>query len=209
MKISLKWLHDFVDVKEYFRKPQDLAEILTQAGLEVEEIKDRGRDLNHVVIGVILEKAQHPNADKLSLCRVATGEGVVHQIVCGAKNHKANDRVVVALPGAVLPGNFAIKVSSLRGIESGGMLCSFKELGLPEQGDGIIILPTEAPIGQAYATWAGLDDITFELKVTPNRADCLSHYGLAREVACLLKKELKAVQPIFKMSTESTQKRIK
>src|SRR3954462_12706834 len=99
MKISLKWLQDYVDIQDYLKKPQELAEILTQAGLEVEEISDKSKDLNHVVIGVILEKDKHPNADKLSLCRVAMGEGVVHQIVCGAQNHKSNDRVIVALPG--------------------------------------------------------------------------------------------------------------
>lgn len=209
MKISLKWLQDYVDVKDYFRKPEELAEILTQAGLEVEEIASRGKDLNQVVIGVILEKDKHPNADKLSLCRVATGEGVVHQIVCGAQNHKSNDRVIVALPGAVLPGNFAIKQVAVRGVESGGMLCSYKELGLPQEGDGIAILPQDAPIGKAYAEWAGLDDVTFELKVTPNRADCLSHYGLAREIACLLKRELKSISPVFKLSENSTKKTIK
>ncbi len=208
MKISLKWLHDYVDISDYFRKPEELGEILTQAGLEVEEITQQGKDLAHVVIGVILEKGKHPDADKLSVCKVTTGEGVIHQIVCGAQNHKDNDRVIVALPGAVLPGNFSIKNSTIRGVESSGMLCSFKELGQQEQGDGIVILPTDAPIGKDYAEYAGLDDVTFELKVTPNRADCLSHYGLAREIACLLKKELKLIQPVFKLSTESTKKQI-
>ncbi len=208
MKISLKWLQDYIDIKDYLRKPEELAEILTQAGLEVEEITDKSKDLNHVVIGVILEKAKHPNADKLSLCRVATGEGVVHQIVCGAQNHKSNDRVIVALPGAVLPGNFAIKQAAVRGVESGGMLCSYKELGLQETSDGIAILPADAPIGSAYAAWAGLDDITFELKVTPNRADCLSHFGLAREIGTLLKRDLKTITPSFKMASDSSQKEI-
>ena len=197
MKISLKWLNDYVDIKDYFRKPEELGEILTQAGLELEEITQQGKDLSHVVIGVILEKGKHPDADKLSVCRVTTGEGVVHQIVCGAQNHQANDRVIVALPGAVLPGGFAIKNSTIRGVESGGMLCSYKELGLPPKGDGIVILPSDAPIGKEYAEYAGLDDVNFELKVTPNRADCLSHYGLAREIACLLKKELKPINPVF------------
>src|SRR5437868_13130356 len=100
MKISLKWLNDYVDVQEFFSKPEELSEALTRAGLEVEEIQNRAKDFNHVVIGHILEKDKHPNADKLSLCRVSTGD-VVHQIVCGAQNHKAGDRVIVALPGAV------------------------------------------------------------------------------------------------------------
>lgn len=192
MKISLKWLQEYVDVSEYFAKPEELAEALTRAGLEVEEITNRAKDFNKVVIGHILEKDKHPNADKLSLCRVSTGEGEVHQIVCGAQNHKTGDRVIVALPGAVLPGNFAIKKAAVRGVDSGGMLCSLKELGLAKESEGIAILPANAPVGKSYAEYGGYDDITFELKVTPNRADCLSHFGLAREVACLTGKELKA-----------------
>nr|WP_295905714.1 phenylalanine--tRNA ligase subunit beta [uncultured Bdellovibrio sp.] len=208
MKISLKWLQDYVDVAEFFQKPEELAEALTRAGLEVEEITNRAKDFNHVVIGHILEKDKHPNADKLSLCRVSTGEGVVHQIVCGAQNHKSGDRVIVALPGAVLPGNFAIKKSAVRGVDSAGMLCSLKELGLAKESDGIAILPADAPVGKPYAEYAGYDDITFELKVTPNRADCLSHYGLAREVACLFGKELKAPKAEPKTSSQSTKSEI-
>lgn len=203
MKISLKWLQDYVDVTEFFAKPEVLGEALTRAGLEVEETTNRAKDFNHVVIGHILEKDKHPNADKLSLCKVSTGD-VVHQIVCGAQNHKAGDRVIVALPGAVLPGNFAIKKSAVRGVDSGGMLCSLKELGLAKESDGIEILPTDAPIGKSYAEYGGYDDITFELKVTPNRADCLSHFGLAREVACLFGKDLKSPAAEPKLSNQSS-----
>ena len=110
MKISLKWLNEYVDVNEFFLKAEALAEILTRAGLEVEGIENRAKDFEFVLVGLILSKEKHPNSDKLSLCRVTTGEGVVHQIVCGAQNHKTNDRVVLALPGALLPGNFAIKI---------------------------------------------------------------------------------------------------
>ena len=184
MIISLKWLSDFVDVKEFFEKPEVLAEVLTGAGLEVENIVNKSKDFNYVVIGHILEKAKHPNSDKLSLCRVTTGEGVVHQIVCGAQNHKTGDWVVLALPGAVLPGPFPIKVSTIRGIESGGMLCSVKELGLAKESDGIMIIPPEQGKYQNFADFAGLTD------VTPNRADCLSHFGLAREISCLLGRPL-------------------
>ncbi|MDG0817390.1 phenylalanine--tRNA ligase subunit beta [Bdellovibrio svalbardensis] len=207
MKISLKWLQDYVDVNEFFSKPEVLGEALTRAGLEVEEITNLAKDFNHVVIGHILEKDKHPNADKLSLCRVSTGD-VVHQIVCGAQNHKAGDRVIVALPGAVLPGNFAIKKSAVRGVDSAGMLCSLKELGLAKESDGIEILPADAPIGKPYAEYGGYDDITFELKVTPNRADCLSHFGLAREVACLLGKDLKAPAAEPKVSSQSSKSAI-
>lgn len=208
MKISLKWLQDYVDVTEFFQKPEVLAEALTRGGLEVEEITNRAKDFNHVVIGHILEKDKHPNADKLSLCRVSTGEGVVHQIVCGAQNHKAGDRVIVALPGAVLPGNFAIKKSAVRGVDSAGMLCSLKELGLATESDGIAILPGDAPVGKSYAEYGGYDDVTFELKVTANRADCLSHFGLAREVSTLFGKELKAPKSDVAASGKSTKSEI-
>ena len=208
MKISLKWLQDYVEVQDYFNKPEALADLLTKAGLEVENIENRAKDFQFVVVGLILEKEKHPNADKLSLCKVTTGEGVVHQIVCGAQNHKANDRVVVALPGANLPGNFLIKNASVRGVESGGMLCSAKELGLAKESNGILILKDDAPIGKTFAEYMGYDDITFELKVTPNRADCLSHYGLAREVACLLSRPLKKLNPVFPVSEGSTQAEI-
>lgn len=198
MKISLKWINEFIDVSDFFSQPERLGEILTHAGLELEGLTNPGSALKNVVIGVILEKNQHPNADKLSLCRVSTGPDVVHQIVCGAKNHKAGDRVVVALPGAVLPGEFAIKKSQIRGVDSHGMLCSYKELGLAKDSEGIAILPVDAPLGESYAVYAGLEDVIFELKVTPNRADCLSHLGLAREISALLGRALKERPQTFK-----------
>ncbi len=206
MKISLKWLNDYVDIKDYYSKPKDLAALLTAAGLEVESISDQAKQFEHVVVGHILKKDQHPNADRLSLCQVSTGEGRIHQIVCGAQNHKQDDNVVVALPGAILPGDFAIKLSKIRGVESSGMLCSEKELGLKSESDGIVILPTNAPIGKPYAEYMGFDDILFELKVTPNRADCLSHFGLAREIACLLGRECLLPIESMQVSGESTQK---
>jgi phenylalanyl-tRNA synthetase beta chain len=191
MKISLKWLNDYIDIQDFIAKPQELAALLTAAGIEVEGVENRAKTFEHVVIGHILKKDQHPNADRLTLCQVATGEGVVHQIVCGARNHNEGDRVVVALPGAVLPGDFAIKHSKIRGVESGGMLCSQKELGLPEDVDGILLLPKDAPVGQPFAKYMGFDDILFELKVTPNRSDCLSHFGLAREIGAVVGREVK------------------
>ena len=208
MKISLKWLNDYVDIKDYFAKPKELAALLTAAGLEVESVSDQAKQFEFVVIGNILKKDQHPNADRLSLCQVSTGEGRIHQIVCGAQNHKQDDNVVVALPGAILPGDFAIKPSKIRGVESSGMLCSEKELGLKAESEGILILAKNAPIGKSYAEFMGLDDVLFELKVTPNRADCLSHFGLAREIACLLGRE--CILPIESMleSSVSTKKMI-
>jgi phenylalanyl-tRNA synthetase beta chain len=209
MKISLKWLNDFVDVSEYASKPQILGDILTKAGLEVEEIQNRAQDFQNVVVGHIKVKDKHPNADKLSLCQVEIAVGKVEQIVCGAQNHKAGDKVIVALPGAVLPGNFAIKKSKIRDVESNGMLCSLKELGLADTSDGIAILDPAAPVGTSYAEYAGYDDVVFELKVTPNRADCLSHYGLARELGCLLNKPVKSPETLTKFSAQSTKQKIK
>lgn len=209
MKISLKWLNDFVDVSEFFANPNALADILTRAGLEVEEIQNRAKDLNHVVIGHIKTKDKHPNADKLSLCQVEIAGGKIEQIVCGAQNHKVGDKVVVALPGAILPGNFAIKKSKIRDVESNGMLCSVKELGLATESDGILILDSSAPVGKSFAEFGGYDDISFELKVTPNRADCLSHFGLAREIGCLLNKKVKSPEVLTKFNSASTKSKIK
>lgn len=195
MKLSLKWVHEFVNLEDYFTKAESLAEVLTKAGFEVESIQDARAQYHQVVIGHILEKEKHPNADKLSVCRVTTGQNQVHQIVCGAQNHKVGDRVVLALPGAVLPGGLAIKKSALRGVESAGMLCSFKELNIEGPADGIAILDSKAPVGQPFAEVWGLDDVIFELKVTPNRADGLSHLGLAREIAALLQRDMRKVLP--------------
>ncbi len=209
MKISLKWLNDFVDVAEYFENPTALADLLTKAGLEVEEMTNRSKDFQNVVVGLIKIKDKHPNADKLSLCQVEIENGKIEQIVCGAQNHKVGDKVIVALPGAVLPGNFAIKKSKIRDIESNGMLCSLKELGLAVTSDGIEILSAEATTGVSYAEFAGYNDINFELKVTPNRADCLSHFGLAREIGCLLNKKIKKPALQTEFSKELTSEKIK
>ena len=184
-------MNDWVDVQDFFAKPQELSEALTQAGLEVESIENQRAQFEFVKVGLILKKEAHPEAYRLSVCQVSTGQGVVHQIVCGAKNHQENDRVVVALPGAQLANGLKIKTSVLRNIESKGMLCSRAELGLAGDAEGLLILGPEAPVGEDFSQFWGLNDILFELKVTPNRADCLSHLGLAREVACLLSRPLK------------------
>lgn len=199
MQISLKWLNDYIDISDYYSKPQELADLLTNTGLEVEEVTDLSKNFESIVIGHILEKGQHPDADKLSVCQVEISSGSVQQIVCGAKNHKQGDKVVVALPGAVLPGDFKIKPTSIRGVDSSGMLCSEKELGLSEEADGIMILEEDAPVGEKFSSYRGLDDVLFELKVTPNRADCLSHFGLARELSCLLAREFKLPKKTMKI----------
>ena len=183
MKISLNWLRHYVD---YQGTPQALGELLTMAGVEVESIVTTGVSLDKVVVAQILSREQHPNADRLSICQVDDGAGADHprQIVCGAKNFSVGDKVPLALPGAVLPGDVHIKVSPLRGVESQGMLCSARELRLSEEGEGLLILPTEAAVGAPIAEAVPSDTI-LDLEITPNRSDLLSHIGLAREVAAL------------------------
>jgi phenylalanyl-tRNA synthetase beta chain len=190
MKISLRWLCDHIDLKDYSAKAPELAKILTDAGLEVEAVEDKATQFKNVVVGHILKLDKHPNADRLTVCQVDVGDSQPRQIVCGAKNHKAGDKVVATLPGAVLPGNFEIKKSKIRDVESLGMLASESELGLKKESEGILILPPDAPVGRPFAEYYGYDDVVFEINVTPNRADCLSHLGLARELSCLLDRPL-------------------
>ena len=188
MLISLNWLKQYVDIKE---SVEEIANALTMIGQEVEAIDIQGKDLGNVVIGQIVEFDKHPNSDRLTLLKVDVGEEETLQIICGATNHKLNDKVVVAKIGAVLPGDFKIKKSKIRDVESFGMLCSDAELGLAKESEGIIILPEDAPIGKEYREYAGLNDVIFELEITPNRPDCLSHIGIAREVAAYYNRKVK------------------
>ncbi len=146
MKFSVNWLREFVELPA---KIDDLAELLTFAGIEIEGVEQRGGNFDNVVIGQIKESVQHPDADRLSVTKVDDGSGTIRQIVCGAKNYKVGDKVPVALPGAELPNGLKIKVSKLRGVESQGMLCSPSELKLSEDSDGLLILGPEAKIGAA------------------------------------------------------------
>jgi phenylalanyl-tRNA synthetase beta chain len=189
MKISFNWLCDYIDLTDFRNNIPELSRKLTQAGLEVEGIEDQKNAFQHVVIGHLLEVGKHPDADKLTVCKVNTGEPEPRQIVCGATNHKQGDYVIAALPGAVLPGDFAIKKSKIRGVESLGMLCSEAELGLAKTNDGIITMKTGEP-GTPFAQVFGKNDIILEINVTPNRADCLSHRGLAYELSALLDRPL-------------------
>lgn len=208
MLISLKWLNEFIDVSDFFDKPHELAEKLNRSGIEVESITDPSLPFRSVVVGQIRELVRHPNADRLTLCQVDVGGGVTKQIVCGAKNHKVQDKVVVALPGAVLPGDFAIKASKIRDVESLGMLCSEKELGLKAESEGILILPADSPVGTSFAEYQGLNDIIFDLSVSPNRADVLSHFGLARELKALLGRSLQPFAMDWMASDFSTEVKV-
>ena len=208
MKISLHWLNDYVDTKDLFDAPEKIAGKLTSAGIEVEHIENLAEKFNKVVVGKVVVKGKHPNADKLSLCQVDVGTDCYQQIVCGAKNHRQGDKVVVALPGAVLPGNFEIKKSRIRQLESQGMMCSEKELGLVEESPGIMILPEEALVGTSFAEYMDCKDVVFELSVTPNRPDCLSHFGLARELAAILNRVYKKPVANIKSGLGSTKERV-
>ncbi len=185
MKFTFNWLKQYVDLPW---SPRELADRLTFAGIEVEDVHAHGGAIPaQVVIAQILASEKHPNADKLSVCRVLDGSGE-RQIVCGAKNYKVGDKAPLALPGAQMAAGFAIKVSKLRGVESQGMMCSPEELGLtraPGAEDGLLILPADAPVGMKFADYVGGGDTVFDIEVTPNRPDWLSVIGIAREIAAL------------------------
>jgi phenylalanyl-tRNA synthetase beta chain len=191
MKVSYNWLKEFVDCD---LAPHDLSHLLTMLGLEVDAIEHTGEGMDDVVVAQVVERAQHPNADKLSLCKVNNGKETLN-IVCGAQNFKTGDKVVLAQIGAVLPGDFKIKRSKIRGEESFGMLCSEKELGLAEESAGIMILDESLPLGTPVFQALGLKDTIFEIGLTPNRADCLSIIGVAREIAAKLGKRVKYSHP--------------
>jgi phenylalanyl-tRNA synthetase beta chain len=182
MIVTYNWLKEFVD---FDLPPAELAALLTMLGLEVEGMEARGEGMESVVVAVVEEKLQHPNADKLSLCKVNDGTETL-SIVCGAQNFRAGDKVALARIGTVLPGDFKIKRSKIRGEESWGMLCSEKELGLAEESAGIMVLPADSLPGVPVFDALGIKDTIFEIGLTPNRADCLSVIGVAREIAAKL-----------------------
>ena len=190
MKVSLNWLREYVDLPP---SVESLVDLLTLAGIEVEDTETRGCAIANVVVAQIRESLPHPNADRLSVCQVDDGSGNPRQIVCGAKNYKAGDKVPLALPGAVLPGDFKIKVGKLRGVESEGMMCSPKELRLSEDAEGLLLLPGEAKVGAPIADILPSDTI-LEIEITPNRADLLSHWGIACEIAALTRAKTKPIQ---------------
>lgn len=182
MKVSLDWLQEFVD---HGMTPADLARKLTFAGLEVEGIERLTPRFSGVVVARITACGPHPDADKLKVCAVDAGDGEARQIVCGAPNARVGLLAPLAVVGATLPDGSRIKASRLRGVESQGMLCSARELGLGEDADGLLELADEATVGQPLGAALALDDTLLELNITPNRGDCLSMLGVAREAAAL------------------------
>lgn len=193
MKISYNWLKNYIDLDPVEHSPEVLQEVLPLLGFDIEEIVKLGPpQLNNVVVGQVLEYGQHPDADRLRCCKVSTGkEGEVHDIVCGAKNFHEGDKVMVALPGAVLPGDFKIKASKLRGQPSAGMMCSAKELQIGQDHDGIMILDPATALGTPLNELYTDGDTVLNLEITPNRVDVLSHIGVARELAAKFGLEVK------------------
>lgn len=198
MQFSENWLRTMVDPK---MTSDELAHMLTMSGLEVEEVEAVAPPFSNVVVGHVREMAKHPNADRLNVCQVDVGTGTLLNIVCGAPNVRPGLKVVCAMAGAVLPPGadgkpFEIKVGQLRGVESQGMLCSAKELKLSEEGSGLLELPDDAPVGKNFRDYYALNDLKFTIKLTPNKADCLSVLGVAREVSALTGVPLQA--PTFR-----------
>ena len=187
MLISLNWLKQYIDLDGI--EISELENALTMIGQEVEKIDVKGENLEKVVTAKIVEKEMHPDSDHLTICKVDNGKEVL-QIVCGAPNHKAGDKVALAQIGARLDEDFVIKKGKIRGVESSGMLCSEEELGLGSDSSGIMILPEDAPIGMPLKEYLGVNDVVFELEITPNRPDCLSHIGIARELGAYYNKEV-------------------
>ncbi|GLG02194.1 phenylalanine--tRNA ligase subunit beta [Alicyclobacillus hesperidum subsp. aegles] len=191
MKVSYQWLREYVDLADL--SPEALADKLTSAGLAVDAVEPRNKGVSGVVVGEIVSARQHPDADRLRVCMVNVGTGEPLQIVCGAPNANPGLRVPVALPGATLPGGVQIRRTTLRGVESNGMLCSAAEIGLETrllpsaQATGLFVLPEETPIGEDIVKVLCLDDVVLDIDLTPNRSDCFSIRGLVHEVAAILR----------------------
>ncbi|PGT88105.1 phenylalanine--tRNA ligase subunit beta [Bacillus sp. AFS040349] len=207
MYVSYKWLADYVDLSGI--TPDELAEKITRSGIEVEGVEVLNEGMKGVVVGHVVEKEQHPDADKLNKCQVDLGNGEVVQIICGAKNVDKGQKVAVATVGAVLPGNFKIKKAKLRGEASNGMICSLQELGIEsklvakEYSEGIFVFPNDAEVGKDALEQLNLDDAVLELGLTPNRADALSMLGVAHEVAAILNREVKYPEISYESSSET------
>src|SRR3954465_1968623 len=195
MKVTLNWLKQYVD---FDWSPEQLAERLTMLGLEVERVQKVAGEFEGIVVAQILTKDKVPGSDKLSACKVNDGKGE-RTIICGAQNHQPGDKVPLILPNFALPLKagekepFVIKERKVFGITSQGMMCSPQELGLPDNVDGLLILPADAPVGKSFAEYRGAtgSDVVYDLEVTPNRPDLNSVIGIAREIAALSGKPLR------------------
>src|SRR5438876_573813 len=204
MKFSVNWLREFVDLPE---NPEEIADLLTRAGVETENIETCGANVDKVIVSQITASSRHPNADRLTVCEVDDGSGTKRQIVCGATNYKVGDKVPLAFPGAKLPNGIEIRKSKLRGVESEGMLCSPIELGLGEDASGLLILSPDAKVGAPIGDLFPADTI-LDVEITPNRGDLLSHFGLAREIAPLTGKKLREPPPLRTADTTASEVKI-
>lgn len=199
MNVSYQWLGEYIDLGGI--SPQELADMLTRGGIEIDGVQSRNAGVTKTVVGYVLEKEKHPDADKLNVCKIDAGTGETLQIVCGAPNVAAGQKVPVALVGAKLPGDLQIKRAKLRGVESQGMICSARELGIndkllpKELQEGILVLPADTAVGTDIADLLGLNDAVLELDLTPNRSDCLSLLGVAYETAALTGRPLTLPEP--------------
>ena len=207
MKLSMKWLNEYVQV------PDDLkafCDFLDMTGTGVEGVEKTGAAFDKIVTAQIVEKQPHPDSDHLWVCKVDVGEWNVGsdgnpeplQIVCGAQNFEQGDHIVTALVGATLPGDFTIKKSKLRGVTSMGMNCSERELGLSDSHEGIIVLPEDAPVGMPFADYMKMSDTVLDLEITPNRPDCLSMVGMAREVGAMYRADV--TLPIYELEEDES-----
>ena len=207
MKVSLNWLKEYVDVPDGLKAFCDRLDL---TGTGVEGVEETGATFKNIVTAQVLEKERHPDSDHLWVCKVDVGECNLGedgkpeplQIVCGAQNFNAGDHIVTAMIGAELPGDFHIKKSKMRGVVSMGMNCSERELGLSNDHEGIMILPEDAPVGMPFAEYAGLSDTVLDLEITPNRPDCLSMVGMAREVGAMYRTDV--TLPIYELEEDAS-----
>ncbi len=211
MKISEAWLKEFIAVDA---DAAEIGERLSFAGIEVAAVTPAIPDFQKVIVGKVESVAPHPSADKLKVCKVDTGKGGVLQIVCGAPNVQVGMKAPVILVGGQLPDGTVIKQAALRGVDSSGMLCSAKELGLSEEASGLMALPDDAPLGTDLRTYLGGDDRIIEIEITPNRGDCLGVFGIARELGALYDQDLKlsdlapvppAIKDTFPVENQATE----
>lgn len=213
MLVSLEWLKDYVNTQDL--APELLAEKITRSGIEVDAVIDRANAMEKVVVGYVVSKEKHPEADKLNICQVDVGEEEPQQIICGAPNVDAGQKVIVARPGAHLPGGIKIKKAKLRGHESNGMICSLQELGIEGKlvpkaySEGIYVLPEDAQVGTDALAILGLRDTVLELGLTPNRSDALSMLGVAYEVGAILSEEVKYPDISYQAASEKAEDLLK
>uniref|UniRef100_UPI0009E8AB36 phenylalanine--tRNA ligase subunit beta n=1 Tax=Sporosarcina koreensis TaxID=334735 RepID=UPI0009E8AB36 len=212
MLVSTKWLNEYVNINGI--DPTDLAERITRAGIEVDSIINLTQGMTNVVVGHVKECVKHPEADKLNICQVDVGEETT-QIICGAPNVAQGQKVIVARPGAVLPGGMKIKKAKLRGEESNGMICSLQELGIEGKlvpkayAEGIYVLPQDAVPGENALPLLGLDDTVLEFDLTPNRSDALSMLGVAYEVGAILSQGIALPKIEYPTAAEKAEDKLK